>query len=723
MTPLSRFFVSMLFVAVAIGQSAMGQQPGVPFRSGVELVEIPVIVRDRDGRLVQNLEQGDFQIAEQGVAQNITAFGRISIPLARTSAAATTTAGAVARDVSTNEDTSDSRIFVLLLDAQHVAPQRTIVVRTLARQFIERHMGPADLVAVVSPGGLESATQDFTTDKVRLLAAIDRFAGNKIRSAAVELEEERLAGERGGVVLHGGKDPSDDERALRAQGLTNVLEALARHLARVERRRKALLLFSEGIEYDTMDVTGTVQRHASDVMHATVRAIRALMQANVSVYATDPRGLKSAEGDLLETPLYRATPSFVTGPSPESDYARSIRTLRDASEATGGFAAVDGNDADAAFTTIVEESSNYYLLGYVPARPPKPGEFREVTVRVTRPDVRVVARKGYGIAAADRRIVQPEPASEPSLPGVFSPPRRGRPADPTSVEAPAPTRTTSGSANDVRALLASPLPLAGLPMRVQAIPSAMEGNKGTVQVIIEVLGRALQFSDRGGRFQERIDLALLTVDARGKAGNGRSTSIELRLTAEELERVKATGVRWVSRIDVAPGEYQVRVAGSARGTGTTGMVTIDVDIPKLEPDRAAMSGITLTSLTSVLMITRGDGSQDAAIATPPSASRTFVVGDRLTAVVDVYPPTTVLKELDLVAQIEFPNGSTSLLSQKKIAAGPKQPRSQSVSFTVDTSALPVSPCVLRLVLNPSGSGQERVERAVAFEIIDRSAKR
>jgi hypothetical protein len=144
-----------------------------------------------------------------------------------------------------------------------------------------------------------------------------------------------------------------------------------------------------------------------------------------------------------------------------------------------------------------------------------------------------------------------------------------------------------------------------------------------------------------------------------------------------------------------------------------------VDVPKLEPGRPSMGGITLTSMTAVLMITSGDTVQGGANATHPSAARSFVVGDRLTALVDVYAPAT--KELDLVAQIEFPNGSTSVLSRRKIAAGPG--RRQSLDFPIDTSALPVAPCVLRLVLNPSGPAQERIERAVAFEIVDRSAKR
>ena len=80
-------------------------------------------------------------------------------------------------------------------------------------------------------------------------------------------------------------------------------------------------------------------------MRGMRRAVLALMRANVSVYATDPRGATSAEGDQLEAPLYRANPSVMTGPSPEADLATSIRGLREISEATGGLAMVNHNDA------------------------------------------------------------------------------------------------------------------------------------------------------------------------------------------------------------------------------------------------------------------------------------------------------------------------------------------------------------------------------------------
>src|SRR5204863_953094 len=128
---------------------------------------------------------------------------------------------------------------------------------------------------------------------------------------------------------------------------------------------------------------------------------------------------------------------------------------------------------------------------------------------------------------------------------------------------------------------------------------------------------------------------LLTLDDRAKAANGRSATLDLHLTREELQRVQATGVRWLARLELSPGHHQVRVAGHAAGTGTNGLVTVDVDVPRFEPGRPAMSGITITSMTSRLMITRGDGPAAALVKTPPSAARTFVAGDRVDAAVDV----------------------------------------------------------------------------------------
>src|SRR5258706_6222899 len=152
--------------------SSAGQTPLV--RTGIDVIEVTAVVRDRDGSLIRDLRQADFQILERGVPQPIVAFDRVSIRTAPARAGAS--ASLERRDVASNEAIGDRRVFVLVLDALHVASSHTLAVRQRAAEFIERHVGPADMVAVVSPGGPSAATQDFTADKARLIAAVQQFA-------------------------------------------------------------------------------------------------------------------------------------------------------------------------------------------------------------------------------------------------------------------------------------------------------------------------------------------------------------------------------------------------------------------------------------------------------------------------------------------------------------------------------------------------------------------
>lgn len=697
---------------------AAGQAPQPTFRSGVELVEVPVLVRDRDGRFVADLTREDFRLLEDGAPQALTFFERVAIPVIPSSPS---TATPIPRDVATNDVPLDSRLFVLVLDGLHVATHRVTPVKKYARQFIEEHVGPSDLVAVVSPGALASATQDFTSDKARLIAAVDQFSGNKLRSATVERDEqERKAG---GGALYQGRDPSDDERVNRVQSLVGVLEALAGHLSRVERRRKSLLLFSEGIDYNTGDLGGFsrgVQRHAAEVTVAMERGIGALVRASVAMYTIDPRGLSSAEGDGVEAPIHREIPSFgLTDPGVRGEYAESIRNLRHLAEATGGFAAVDRNDFTDAFERILHESSEYYVLGYVPVKPPRPGEVRRIEVRVTRPDVRVVARKVYAASRNDRRApMVSAPADTPALPGMPPLGRRAPAIDPLSSQA-GPT-VARGLQSELGALLASPLPRPGLPLRVQAIPFRSDGRKHVVTLVIEVSGGSLAFLERDGRFHERIQLALLTVDDRTRASNGSSTTLDLRLTREEFDRVRATGVRWLSRLSLSPGRHQVRVAARAERTSTNGTAALDVDVPRFERDRLSLSGIALTSLPSALLITSGEGTIPSKLPTPPGTSRTFVAGDLVTSAVEVYLPATSAADVEVLAWVERIDAATgentTLRAQQRVPRKPGNDGPQEVAFTFDTSSLVPGRYLLHIVAQNAGS-PERIERMVPFDIV------
>jgi hypothetical protein len=283
------------------------------------------------------------------------------------------------------------------------------------------------------------------------------------------------------------------------------------------------------------------------------------------------------------------------------------------------------------------------------------------------------------------------------------------------VEPVAAPATAAATGDGLMDLLASPLPHAGLPIRVQAVPFRGDQKKTVVQLVVEISGRTMALAQRGGRLEERIDLALLTIDDRARASNGRSTRMDLRLTPEEADRVKSTGVRWLSRLDLPPGHHQVRVAARAQGSGATGLTSIDVDVPGFDTTRPAMSGVTLTSLPSVLMITRGDGWLSEALATPPSAMRSFVAGDRLTAAVEVYLPAAQPGPAKLAAWVERPDGSQNPLGTKMLKEATAARSAEAAAFAIDTASIPPGRYVLRIVLD--AAGREPVERRVPFDVV------
>jgi hypothetical protein len=274
---------------------------------------------------------------------------------------------------------------------------------------------------------------------------------------------------------------------------------------------------------------------------------------------------------------------------------------------------------------------------------------------------------------------------------------------------------TGGLADGMSDLLASPLPKPGLPIHVSAIPFRGDGRKSAVTVIIEIGARGLSFAERAGRFVERVELAQLTIDASAHADNGRSTSLDLRLTKDELQGVQATGVRWVSRLELKPGRYQLRVAARSQGSGQSGMVVHELDVPQFEDARLALSGIALTSLPSVLMVTRSDTSLPSKLETPPSAVRAYVRGDRVTAAAEVYAGPTA-GEIEISARVETLDGGSKMRAVQRVPARAKKEPAPAASFTIPTQSLPPGRYVLHLTATLHSGGA--AERRLPFEVID-----
>jgi VWFA-related protein len=255
-------FVAGLLAGVPSAQQqpapSASEPPPAIFRAEVNYVEVDALVTGQQGNVVTDLTQDDFEIRENGNQQTISSFSLVNIPIEKPERPLFD-GKPIEPDVQTNERL-DGRIYLIVLDDLHTAPSNAPRVKAALHRFIEQHFGSSDLAAVVFTGGRTIDAQDFTNNVRLLLAAIDRFTGQKLPSATLERIRNASPVGRGSPRSVPGKDDEAEERARRARSAMATIHRLAEFIGNVRGRRKAMLLISEGVEYDMSDLVGTDPR-------------------------------------------------------------------------------------------------------------------------------------------------------------------------------------------------------------------------------------------------------------------------------------------------------------------------------------------------------------------------------------------------------------------------------------------------------------------------------
>src|SRR5262249_42489273 len=147
------------------------------------------------------------------------------------------------------------------------------------------------------------ASQEFTSNKRLLLAAVDKTMGRKLDSATANRTSEYF--QQQGIRQQGDavNDPQDMERAFNARNSLTTLRNVADWFASVRGRRKAILFVSEGIDYDITDLipqSGSNHGSASQILDETRDTIAAATRSNVAIYGIDPRGLTDLGDETIE---------------------------------------------------------------------------------------------------------------------------------------------------------------------------------------------------------------------------------------------------------------------------------------------------------------------------------------------------------------------------------------------------------------------------------------
>jgi VWFA-related protein len=315
--------------------------------------------------------------------------------------------------------------------------------------FLDRVLGPDDLVALMRP---EMAGSDIAlgrkTDVIQKIVSEEwwgrreRIAGKDPKELLYEqcLPPENPLSSRNPnpvPVLRGNLLLNEVINRRREKLTLDALDDLMTHLAGLRDERKAVVLVTEGwllyepnpkLADDVRKRMGIAPptafeppvRPPSDQGSLTNPRIReceadfnalALLDSelhfrritedanrgNVTFYPVYARGLAAFDAPI--------GPDY---PPPIDQDTSNLRTrhtnLRNLAVETDGDAIIDTNYIEKGLKRIADDLSSYYLFGYYSTNTKLDGRYRNITVRVKQPGVRVRARRGYRARTAEQVV-------------------------------------------------------------------------------------------------------------------------------------------------------------------------------------------------------------------------------------------------------------------------------------------------------------------------------
>jgi VWFA-related protein len=525
----------------------------VEFRSTTVLIQVPVVVTDKSGNHIHGLTKENFSVFENGKPVTVSAFEELTAESAPLVAPATKPGQF--RNLSL-DDPKPRNIVVIALDTVNTPFLDQTYGRRELIKFLARNISSGEVLSlmIITSSGLK-VVQGLTGDPAVLANALKRVSGeiSQMETTTDDAQVDAASGVADVPAMSSpNSEPTNSIQAFVAHG--DAVEAQFRQANAIETTmngllgiawalsgvpgRKSLIWATGGFPF-TIDSPASVPGGYLSVLYE--RAMLALNEAQISVYPVDIRG-------LLNTSFYDASRSgSVTGRNAQQQLINrawlqqsKFDTLNDFAEMTGGKAFYNTNDLAGSFRRAADDGSSYYMLGYyLDTHNNKPG-WRKLQVKVDKKDTEIRARNGFFVTNA---------TMNPLL-----------------------CRNT-----DMKNALQSPIEGTGVPLTVQWVNQATDGNKQKATFAAQLPGGGLSF-DPAGRDQLNFEFAAVAYDKYGKVSGEVSNSYAPVVPEAQLASVKTNGMAIRNAIDLAPGKYTVRFVIRDNVTGKVGSVTAPLTV-------------------------------------------------------------------------------------------------------------------------------------------------
>jgi len=324
------------FAAAAQSSTPPGGTP--TFKSEVHLVSVPVVVRDRDGKVVEDLKQDQFELFDNGKKREITSFS-IEQPAGEQEAK--------------NSANPPQRFTAWVFDDLGISNETDVKqLRDSASAYFSQ-LSPGDRVAIFTTSCRIS--QNFTNEKEKLLAAVSKIEFKPLglcrvpRNETVQLVE---------------------------------LKSLAKNMATLPGQR-SIVFVSPGVGVPNDEF---IRRQ----IDPTDLAVQNKVLIN-TVHLTEASPTATGSGDLMAGgPVSRGVQQVSGGTNPNNQADQQISSnSRDSrpiemiqlSDGTGGEFIESGNDFARAFREMSTPQC-IYLLGFPLDEVKANGKFHRLKVTV-----------------------------------------------------------------------------------------------------------------------------------------------------------------------------------------------------------------------------------------------------------------------------------------------------------------------------------------------------
>jgi len=333
-------------------QSSSAQEQLYTLVVHTNFVQVPVTVKNRDGRMVDGLLSTDFTVMENGTKQKLSFF----------------TADPFALSVA----------IVLDLGMPDTAVQK--VNQTFPA--LVGAFAPYDEVTLYTYSSTVSQVSDFAAATQKLSALLNQMKTERGRNNGPPVMSGPLA--PNGPIINGVPVGSPTEPVYtppkEAHVLNDAILQAALALSKRDRtRRKIIFVISDGRELGS-------KASYSDVL-------RLLLTNEIEV--------KAVAVEAAALPLYGKLERLHL---PGQGYGNILPKYTSATGGGAPYTELSRSAIEDVYAQAMSEARNQYTLGYTPARPKAPttAAYRNIEVLVDRPGLKISAKDGYYPAPAAR---------------------------------------------------------------------------------------------------------------------------------------------------------------------------------------------------------------------------------------------------------------------------------------------------------------------------------